>query len=52
VSRDRRGLDAAVADLRDKGVDSPAGISEHDLGRVASFKDMEGNDRQLCELLR
>jgi len=27
----------------------PAGISEHPWGRVATFKDSEGNDVQLYE---
>jgi predicted enzyme related to lactoylglutathione lyase len=43
------GLDAAVEDLKGKGVDFPAEISEHDWGRVATFKDSEGNDLQLYE---
>jgi catechol 2,3-dioxygenase-like lactoylglutathione lyase family enzyme len=43
------GLDAAVEDLKGKGVDFPAEVSEHDWGRVATFKDTEGNDLQLYE---
>ena len=43
------GLDAAVEDLGGRGVDFPAGISEHDWGRVATFRDTEGNDLQLYE---
>jgi len=43
------GLEAAVENLRDKGVEFPAEISEHDWGRVATFKDSEGNDLQLYE---
>jgi catechol 2,3-dioxygenase-like lactoylglutathione lyase family enzyme len=34
------GLDAAVEDLRGKGVDFPAEISEHDWGRVASLAEV------------
>jgi catechol 2,3-dioxygenase-like lactoylglutathione lyase family enzyme len=47
--RPEGGLDAAVEDLRGKGVNFPAEISEHDWGRVATFKDSEGNDLQLYE---
>jgi predicted enzyme related to lactoylglutathione lyase len=43
------GLDAAVEDLKSKGVQFPAGISEHDWGRIATLKDSEGNDLQLYE---
>ena len=43
------GLDAAVEDLKGRGVEFPAEISEHDWGRVATFKDPEGNDLQLYE---
>jgi predicted enzyme related to lactoylglutathione lyase len=43
------GLDTVVEDLKGKGVEFPAGISEHDWGRVATFKDSEGNDLQLYE---
>ena len=43
------GLDTAVDELKDKGVEFPAGISEHDWGRIATFKDTEGNDLQLYE---
>ena len=43
------GLEAAVEDLRSKGVEFPAGISEHEWGEVATFKDSEGNDLQLYE---
>src|SRR5215216_711866 len=31
------------------GVEFPAQISEHEWGRVATFKDSEGNDLQLYE---
>ena len=43
------GLDETVDDLQGQGVDVPAGISEHSWGRVATFKDSEGNDIQLYE---
>ena len=43
------GLDDAVDDLKGRGVKFPAEISEHDWGRVATFKDTEGNDLQLYE---
>jgi predicted enzyme related to lactoylglutathione lyase len=38
-----------VSGLKEQGVEFPAGISEHDWGRVATFKDSEGNDIQLYE---
>ena len=50
--RPEGGLDAAVEDLSGKGVDFPAAISEHEWGRVATFKDTEGTDLQLYELPR
>jgi predicted enzyme related to lactoylglutathione lyase len=43
------GLEEAVDDLKERGVEFPAEISEHDWGRVATFKDSEGNDLQLYE---
>jgi predicted enzyme related to lactoylglutathione lyase len=43
------GLEQAVDHLRTQGVEVPAGISEHPWGRVATFKDSEGNDVQLYE---
>ncbi len=43
------GLDQTVNDLQDKGVEVPASVSEHPWGRVATFKDSEGNDIQLYE---
>ena len=42
-------LEKTVDDLRNQGVDVPADISEHPWGRVATFKDSEGNDVQLYE---
>ena len=43
------GLEETVDDLKGQGVEVPAGISEHPWGRVATFKDSEGNDIQLNE---
>ena len=43
------GLEETVNDLEGQGVEIPAGISEHPWGRVATFKDSEGNDIQLYE---
>ena len=43
------GLEETVDDLKGQGVEVPAGISEHPWGRVATFKDSEGNDIQLYE---
>jgi predicted enzyme related to lactoylglutathione lyase len=43
------GLEATVSDLRERGVEFPAGVSEHEWGRVATFKDSESNDIQLYE---
>ena len=42
-------LEEAVEDLESKGVEFSAEISEHEWGRVATFKDSEGNDLQLYE---
>ena len=47
--RPEKGLEAAVEELKGKGVEFPAQISEHEWGRVATFKDSEGNDHQLYE---
>ena len=43
------GLEETLDDLNNQGVEIPAGISEHPWGRVATFKDSEGNDIQLYE---
>lgn len=40
-------LDDDVADLKGKGVEFAGEISEHPWGRIATFKDSEGNDLQL-----
>ncbi len=42
-------LENALSELQGQGVEVPAGISEHPWGRVATFKDSEGNDVQLYE---
>ncbi len=42
-------LEETLDALQDQGVEVPAGISEHPWGRVATFKDSEGNDMQLYE---
>ncbi len=41
------GIEAAVNDLRSKGLEIAADISDHPWGRIATFKDSEGNDLQL-----
>ena len=43
------GLETAVQRLRDGGVDVPGDISDHPWGRVATFKDPDGNDLQFYE---
>ena len=47
--RPEAGLEQAVDDLKSQGVEVSAGISEHPWGRVATFKDSEGNNVQLYE---
>ena len=42
-------LEETVNNLQSQGVEVPAGISEHAWGRVATFKDSEGNNIQLYE---
>jgi predicted enzyme related to lactoylglutathione lyase len=42
-------LEETLEALTDQGVEVPAGISEHPWGRVATFKDSEGNDMQIYE---
>ena len=42
-------LEETVDELKGQSVEVPAGISEHPWGRVATFKDSEGNDIQLYE---
>jgi predicted enzyme related to lactoylglutathione lyase len=43
------GIDEAVEELRGNGVQFTGGISDHEWGRIAPFKDSEGNDLQLFE---
>jgi len=45
----RASLDQAVSRLREHGIEFPGEVSEHPWGRVASFKDPDGNDLQLYE---
>ena len=42
-------LEDTMGDLQGRGVEFPAGISEHDWGRVATFQDPDGNDLQIYE---
>ncbi len=42
-------LEETVSDLTRRGVEFTAGISEHDWGRVTTFRDTEGNEIQLYE---
>jgi predicted enzyme related to lactoylglutathione lyase len=43
------GLESAVQELRDAGVEIAGDISDHPWGRVATLKDPDGNDLQLYE---
>lgn len=45
----RDGIDGAVAELREAGVEVAGEPSEHPWGRVATLKDPDGNDVQLYE---
>ncbi len=45
----RDGLESAVDELRSAGVEIAGDVSEHPWGRVATFKDPDGNDLQLYE---
>ncbi|WP_432564932.1 VOC family protein [Kineococcus sp. SYSU DK003] len=40
------GIDAEVERLQQAGVEFTGGISDHEWGRIAPFKDSEGNDLQ------
>ena len=40
-------IDEAKRELESRGVEFAAEISEHPWGRIATFKDSEGNDLQL-----
>ena len=41
------GIDAEVERLQGEGITFPGGISDHPWGRIAPFRDSEGNDLQL-----
>ena len=43
------GIDAAVEELKGRGVEFAGDISDHPWGRIATFKDPDGNDLQLYE---
>ena len=45
--RPEDGIETAIEGLRSNGVEIAAEISDHPWGRVATFKDSEGNDLQL-----
>jgi predicted enzyme related to lactoylglutathione lyase len=47
--RPEDGIEATVEALRERGVEVPGEVSEHPWGRVATFRDSEGNDLQLYE---
>jgi predicted enzyme related to lactoylglutathione lyase len=47
--RPRGDIDSALEELRGRGAEIAAEVSEHPWGRVATFKDSEGNDLQLYE---
>lgn len=40
------GIDGEVSRLKDAGVEFTGAISDHSWGRIAPFKDSEGNDLQ------
>ena len=42
-------LEAAVEELKGRGVEFDTEISEHPWGRIVNFHDSEGNDLQLYE---
>lgn len=42
-------LEETIEDLKGRGVEFPAEISEHDWGRITTFRDTEGNYLQLYE---
>ena len=47
--RPEDGIDTATETLRERGVEIAGEVSEHPWGKVATFKDSEGNDLQLYE---
>ncbi len=44
-----QGIDEATSALAEKGVEVPGGVTEHPWGRIATFKDPDGNDLQFYE---
>ena len=42
-------IQQAVDALAEKGVEVPGGVTDHPWGRVATFKDPDGNDLQYYE---
>lgn len=42
-------IEAEVDRLRSAGVEFTGGVSDHDWGRIAPFKDPDGNDLQLFQ---
>jgi predicted enzyme related to lactoylglutathione lyase len=40
-------IDSTVEELKGNGVEFADGISEHPWGKIAPFKDLDGNDLQL-----
>ena len=40
-------IEATVSDLKEKGVEFAGELSEHPWGRIAPFKDPDGNDLQV-----
>ncbi|CAB4946169.1 unannotated protein [freshwater metagenome] len=42
-------IESAVEALRSAGVEFAGGLSEHPWGKIAPFKDSEGNDLQLYQ---
>jgi len=47
--RPASGLAEAVEQLQGRGVEVVDGITEHDWGRIAAFKDPDGNSLELFE---
>jgi len=47
--RPAAGIDAAVSELKGKGVDFAGEVSDHPWGKVATFHDPDGNSLQLYE---
>ena len=43
------GIEETVEELKGKGVDFPGDVSDFPWGRIAAFKDQDGNDLQLYE---